>query len=245
VPPRAAFPRRVWKRIPSVWACSECNGAWSKDGEYFRDVLLEGALRNFDHPDVEVIRANRDRGNIRRREQRGRRSTFDSGISLNLVAPIFEASFQVQNIDMRRLWGVVIKTIQALAFRFRRGKVLFPAGYQAIVVELPNASDEHKVARDVLNGPHAGPLADGLLKVYYAEAESDPSEQEWLVGLYDLAIFYTRISKDKPPNSGLFPGIFQNGGKFIQPGESAYFPNLVADSVRGDIPPEIVGLKPK
>jgi hypothetical protein len=89
VPPRAIFPKREHGSLPSVPACSKCNRDWSKDGEYFRDVLLLGTLREVKHPDLDVLRAARNRANTRRKKERGRRSTFDSGMTVTLESPIF------------------------------------------------------------------------------------------------------------------------------------------------------------
>ena len=241
VPPRALFPQRVHKLLPNVPSCHDCNKAWSKDGNFFRDALLLGSLRDFEHPDLVEVRAARERGNDRLRRERGRRSVFDSGLSLHLGPADFAVAFELQSVDQARINVVILRTVAAIAARNRKGLVV-PSGYKAIIVELPVSSEYQRVGLEVITGPHSGAYGEGLLRWYFGEADNNRDEQEWLISFYNRAIFYCRISTAARPQSGLFPGIFDDGTMF-QPGENNYTSTLVADTVHGNLPPQVTGLK--
>jgi len=229
--------------LPSVPACSKCNRDWSKDGEYFRDVLLLGTLREVKHPDLDVLRAARNRANTRRKKERGRRSTFDPGMTVTLESPIFKIEHEVQNVDRARIDTVIFRTVLAIRahLKLKHLGLLKQLGYRLIVSEIDIASDAYKTALDVLKGLHRE-FAHGLLKFYYAQAEHDADEQEWLIAFYDRAIFYFKVTLQQGrPQSGLFPGYFDSG-QFTALDKPLYFPNLVPVSATGNILPETVAL---
>jgi hypothetical protein len=231
VPPKAMFPVRVHASLPNVMACDSCNAEWKKDGDYFRDAMLSGPLAQCTHPDLTEVRAASERGDARLKEQRNRRSLFDTGLSL-VMKPLnappeitreFTRVYEFFGINQARIADVIGRTIsalyanQCLRFKIERQE-LVPPGYRMYQTDIAANSQYYETGMGIIRASGNRDYGGGLLAFYGQDAVHDPKQKEWLVCLYDTALFYARIAleNDPHPYSAMFPGILDKGGPVEQ-----------------------------
>jgi len=124
IPPKCLFPEPTPRNLITVPCCEKCNRKFSKDDEYFRDVIL---MREdiFDLEDLETLR-NKVIRSLRRAESSKYKKKLISGsekINVFTKNGLFIGEKTTYNVDLNRLRKVIDRITRGLYFK-KEGKVL-------------------------------------------------------------------------------------------------------------------------
>jgi hypothetical protein len=206
VPPKTVFPQRVWSSLPWVPACAECNAAWKKDAEYFRDYLLTGSLQKCEHAELKVVREKYERARARRVSLGMKKSVFQTDVQV-VTRGATDRLYREQRVDLNRIRDVVMRTFSSIYVRCRLRQMHFAnetsrevvtlaaEGYQLLIGEIPSTDPAYARALDILATHGSAEYGDGLLKWSCYEYEADRKQKELLISFYDSAIFFGRVAK--------------------------------------------------
>jgi hypothetical protein len=206
VPPKTAFPKRVWSSLPWVPACDGCNSAWKKDAEYFRDYLLTGPLKDCRDPLLKIIKEKYERARASRVSLGMKKSVFQTDVKV-VTRGVTDRVYREQQVDLNRIRDVVMRTFSSVYVRHETRRAYYEKpmnqeiitlaadGYQLLVGEISSTNPAYARALDILATHGSADYGDGLLKWWCWEFPDDRKQKELLISLYDTAVFFGRVAK--------------------------------------------------
>jgi len=124
IPPKCLFPEPVPKNLITIPSCEKCNQKFSKDDEYFRDVIL---MREdiFDLEGLEKLR-NKVIRSLRRVESSKYKKSLISGserVNVFTKSGLFTGKKTTYNVDLNRLRNVINRITRGIYYK-KEGEVL-------------------------------------------------------------------------------------------------------------------------
>lgn len=112
--PKALFdpPIPAKPKLPTVWACESCNGNFSKDEPYFRDILV-GARVSEKNPVAAKLLAGPVSRSFQRKTSYNPREKYLRNMSF---IPVANEILPVSRVDAERFDNIIGKIIKGLLF---------------------------------------------------------------------------------------------------------------------------------
>lgn len=202
IPPKCLFPDQKPEKLITVPCCNSCNRRFSKDDEYFRDMVL---MREdiFDQEGLDNLR-NKVKRSLKRRESLKYTSNLISGIEMVDVltkSGLYIGRKARYDVDLNRLRNVINRVTKGLYYY--EEKRILDENYDVITFTMEDIYDwdlntqkiwiERIIYRLFNEQKH---ILDKIFMYSYFTTKDDYNASVWLSGFY-MKVFFISLTLRK------------------------------------------------
>jgi len=194
IPPKNLFPKPRPSDLITVPCCGECNGSFSKDDEYFRNILVscESVCG-----DVNVMKVNQKfLRSMKRPEARGLKIQMLNSLAItNSVSRggIYLGKKPVMQIDAKRLDNTITRIAKGLFYKING--YCIPGNYSTTMTFDKGEQTPSEFEKQI--GPYWEPaqsIGNDIFKYTYAICNNNPNAMAIIFWFYDKLFFYGIIA---------------------------------------------------
>ncbi|MBC8484970.1 MAG: hypothetical protein H8D45_02905 [Bacteroidetes bacterium] len=193
IPPKCLFSKPRPNNLISVPSCESCRIKYTKDDEYFKNML---ALRidAFDHPEAKKIIPSVIRSYEKKHKIGFRKSLFDNlrEVELRTKSGLIVGKTGAYNVDFDRLNVVVIRIIKGLFYK-EKGQRLPNTHYVLVYSDTAvNLSPESKIKTTIINpllNKEPTVFGDEIFTYRFSFLQDDPLSSIWLLVFFKSIYF--------------------------------------------------------